>query len=308
MNIKEAYGILEIPETATSDEAKRKFRELVKKYHPDLNKDEEASDKIKKINEAYQVVSTGKSTDREIPTPIRNPFNPFGQQFIRIKPPINLQTTISFRESVLGCKKDIKFNRDIKCNNCGGAGEIAINNGCDKCSGKGQVTETRGAMVFIQTCPKCHGRTRVESCKTCSSNGSINSETTINVTIPGGLSHGNILRLAHMGDYLASMGPLDQYSDAHLHISVYPEKDLKIEGMDVVSVMNVSLLEALQGCRRLVNTISGDQEIEIKPKSRNKDEVIIPYLGVAGRGNHKIILEVYYPDNVSEIISLLATN
>ena len=65
MNLKEAYKILEIPQTATPEEAKKKYRELAKEFHPDVNKDAGAEAKFKKINEAYQVVSSGKGTDRE---------------------------------------------------------------------------------------------------------------------------------------------------------------------------------------------------------------------------------------------------
>lgn len=307
MNIKEAYAILEIPQTSTPDEAKRKFRELVKKYHPDRNKDEEASDKIKKINEAYQVVSTGKGTDREeVKSRVRNPFNPFGGQTMRMASHINLHTTISFQESVLGCKKDLKFNRSIKCSSCNGAGETSLSNGCNKCGGRGQVTETRGSMVFIQTCPQCQGQVPIESCTTCQSSGVLDSETSINVTIPGGVIAGNTLRLGNMGNYVGSFGPMDQYTDAHLHIMVVPQPGLTLEGKDVVSSLRISLLDALQGCNKTVQTISGNMEIEIKSKSRHKDEVIITHLGVAGQGNQRVVLEVSYPDSVGEIISLLA--
>ena len=64
MNLKEAYSILEIPQGTPPEDAKKKYRELTKKYHPDINKDAGAEDKFKKINEAYQVVSSGKSNDR----------------------------------------------------------------------------------------------------------------------------------------------------------------------------------------------------------------------------------------------------
>lgn len=310
MNLKQAYDILEIPSTATPEEAKRRFRELVKKYHPDINKDVEADDKIKKINEAYQVISTGKSTDREdvARSRTKNPFNPFGGQVMRMATHINLHATILFYESVLGCKKDLKFNRSIKCSDCSGSGEITLNNGCDKCNGRGQVTEAHGTMVFVQTCPKCRGQVQAESCKTCNESGVLDSETSINVTIPGGVITGNTLRLSNMGNYLGSIGPIDQYTDAHLHIMVVPQPGLTLDGKDVVSTLHISLLDALKGSTKKVQTISGIQEIEIKSKSRHKDEVIIPHLGVAGKGNQRVILEVAYPENVDRVISLLASN
>ena len=52
MNLNEAYLILELSEDASPEEAKKKYRELTKKYHPDINKDDGAEDRFKRINEA----------------------------------------------------------------------------------------------------------------------------------------------------------------------------------------------------------------------------------------------------------------
>src|SRR5574338_532710 len=163
MNLKEAYSILEIPSTASAEEAKKKYRELTKKYHPDINKEAGAEDKFKKINEAYSVV-TGKG---DVAQPQGNPFDPFGgmrQQKIRFHEVIELNTTLSFKDSVLGRKQDLKYNRKAKCPNCNGQGQYNLNNGCDKCSGRGQIVMQQGGMVMIQTCDKCYGRVQTQSC------------------------------------------------------------------------------------------------------------------------------------------------
>jgi len=50
------YAALEVPSTATASEIKRSYRRLVRKYHPDLNR--QARDQhIKLLNEAYAVLS-----------------------------------------------------------------------------------------------------------------------------------------------------------------------------------------------------------------------------------------------------------
>jgi len=310
MNLKEAYSILEIPQTASPEEAKKKYRELTKKYHPDVNKDAGAEGKFKKINEAYQVVSSGKSTDREDMhwnQPQQNPFG--GQAWQQVAPVdnISLHTTISFRESIQGCKKELKFNRKTKCKDCHGQGQTTINNGCDKCGGRGQVTGRQGNMIFIQTCDKCFGKSQTLPCNTCSMRGSVEAETSINVTIPGGITDHNILRVAGMGHFAGYLfGQLEQHTDVHLHVRVTPESGLRLEGTHVISHLEVSLLEALQGCKKTVKTILGDKEIEIEAKSRHKDEVVIPHLGVNGVGDQKVILDVKYPSDVGSLIDILA--
>ena len=53
---KDYYSILGVDKNASDDEIKSAYRRLAKKYHPDLNKTEEAAAKFKEINEAYQVL------------------------------------------------------------------------------------------------------------------------------------------------------------------------------------------------------------------------------------------------------------
>ena len=42
---------------ASDDEIKRAYRKLAKKYHPDLNKEPDAAEKFKEVNEAYEILS-----------------------------------------------------------------------------------------------------------------------------------------------------------------------------------------------------------------------------------------------------------
>lgn len=311
MNLKEAHSILELEQGADADTAKKKYRELTKRFHPDINKDPGAEDKFKKINEAYKVVSTGQSTDREDVTYHHqsgfNPFDPFNRQGVprRMVTHVELHTTISFKDSVLGCNQELKFNRQSKCVDCDGQGSQLLNNGCQLCNGKGTITMQRGNMIFTQTCNKCFGQTKTEACNKCNSTGVLDVETSVSVNIPGGILNKNVLRMSGMGNYAGGMMGMDQYTDAHLHINVTSDAELFLQGTDVISNLEISLLEALRGSTKTVKTVLGESQIDIKPMSRNKDEVVISQMGVNRLGNQRVILDVKYPKDINQLIDVL---
>ena len=54
---RDYYDILGVSKNATDAEIKSSFRKLAKKYHPDLNKEPDAAEKFKEVQEAYEVLS-----------------------------------------------------------------------------------------------------------------------------------------------------------------------------------------------------------------------------------------------------------
>lgn len=61
---KDYYKVLEISKNASKEEIKRAFRKMARKYHPDVNPDEQKSgEKFKEINEAYTILSDDKKKE-----------------------------------------------------------------------------------------------------------------------------------------------------------------------------------------------------------------------------------------------------
>lgn len=54
---RDYYEILGVNKNSTADEIKSAYRNLAKKFHPDVNKDKSAEEKFKEANEAYEVLS-----------------------------------------------------------------------------------------------------------------------------------------------------------------------------------------------------------------------------------------------------------
>lgn len=57
MSKRDYYEVLGVSRKATDTDIKKSFRKLAMKYHPDVNKEDDAEEKFKEINEAYEVLS-----------------------------------------------------------------------------------------------------------------------------------------------------------------------------------------------------------------------------------------------------------
>ena len=167
------------------------------------------------------------------------------------------------------------------------------------------IVSQQGNVIMTQTCQQCYGRMPTKPCEPCSTQGNVDSTASVDVTIPGGTLDGRVFRLQGMGHFVGGFLGLEQYTDAFLYVNVIPMQGLSVSNGNVVSELKISLLEALQGCKKSVRTLAGDKEITVNPLSKNNDEVAISKLGVNRQGNHVITIKVEYPKNTEKLIAAL---
>ena len=217
--MKDYYKILEVEENSSDEEIKKSYRNLSKKYHPDLNP--EGGEKFKEINEAYEILGdhnkraeyNNKKNNPYSNTSFENLFSQmFGgapQNFAQTRrkqaPDKIIKLSITPIDSFIGAEKIIQYNKQDGCVSCKGAGgEQQV---CGHCNGNGFQIRTFGTGFMVQqvrtACTNCGGRgyTLVHKCFTCDGKGSKNVVNEIKIKLPEGIDNGQYLRLANLGDF-----------------------------------------------------------------------------------------------------------
>lgn len=322
MDLKRAREILGINESSSMDEIKKAYKKLAAKNHPDIIKDN--GEKFKEINSAYEFINNCQNKEvketlnfQNINVNFQNISDLFNNQhikdfinFITPDPPIEVPLTISFEESVLGCEKFIEYYRNKACSQCSGAG-FTSDKICQECNGKGKKTSQRkgmfnfGSSIVIQDCDKCNGvgRLDLKECTKCLGSCEENFHQKLKIRIPAGIQSGKNLRLSEVGNFNPQS---KEYNDVIVKISVLPHPKLKLDNYGNVTMSeSISLLDALKGKEITVPTVNGDKIIIIPPKTLNNSTISINGCGVGGNGKQLVIINVSYPEDVTELIKVL---
>jgi DnaJ-class molecular chaperone len=122
------------------------------------------------------------------------------------------------------------------------------------------------------------------------------------VPVPAGAAPGLRISVPGKGDYLPRY---KAYADAIFAIHVIPDRELSREGNDVVSVIDIDLIDALKGCHKKVRTVRGEKTLKIHGGIRHKDTIRVNGFGVPPDGGHLFLVDVKYPQNLEPLIKAL---
>ncbi len=331
---KDYYRILGVSRNASKDEIKRAYRELVKKYHPDLHPDnkKEYEEKFKEISEAYEVLMDDEKRRiydqygsegikfgnqgfdwnnfthyEDIQDLFRDFMNNFGfGDFFRSEKGsknMHLIINIDMKDAYRGSTKEISYSRNVKCEACNGTGaKDGKTKRCPTCNGTGEMRKVRNAgfmqFVSVEVCPTCGGKgyVPVEQCPVCKGKGYLNKKENLEVRIPPGADNGLNLRIKGKGN---------EDGDLILTIRINPDKNFNRDGDDLYTEITVPFTEAAIGGEENIQLPDGEN-IRIKiPPGTQPGELIklkgkgMPRLGRHGSGDLFIKINVSIPKNLT---------
>lgn len=316
---KDFYSILEVDRDSTPDDIKKSYRKLSKKYHPDVNKESNSSDKFKEISEAYEVLSDPQKKqnyDRFGSSEGQQGFGGFDMNDIfgsffgtnkkrtRKGQDLRVKVSLSIIEIIDGVKKKIKYNRHVSCSPCKGEGGSNVRK-CTSCDGSGERMVIQQSMFgqvrTSTTCNDCHGLgSSIDiKCNHCNGNGVSSKEELVDIDIPAGVSNGMQLTMQGYGNNIK-----DGISgDLNIIIDEIREPSIRREGGNLIIDKTISIIDAIMGADLVLNTPKKDIIINIKAGTEPGDNIRVNGMGIPdinyGLGDLIVVLKVKIPSSIS---------
>ena len=294
------YVILGVERAASTNDVRRAYRRLARKYHPDINPgDREAAAFFLKIAEAYQtLIDPGRrhhydhhglthskrsegiefeGFDFSVSSSGQS-ASTFGDLFADVftgspgttgtggkSVDLNVTLQLEFEQAMLGGSYEVTLTRVARCATCKGSGlRLVAESLCVDCAGTGQFRWTRGHMVFSRQCDRCGGtgRRRHRPCDLCLAEGVVSTTEAVTVAVPAGVENGARIRVAGQGS-AGRRG--SQIGDLYVTVAIESHPFFRREGDDLYLVLPVAVHEAALGARVEVPTISDRARLRIPP-------------------------------------------
>lgn len=301
MSKRDFYEVLGVDRNASDRDIKKAFRRMAMKYHPDRNPDDqEAEDKFKEVNEAYEVLSDAQKKAAYDqyghagvdPNAGGGGFNGggfeggfgdifgdvFGDMFgggggrrssVQRGADLRYNMDLSLEEAVRGVEKTIKVPTLVNCETCNGSGAKPGTQPktCGTCGGVGQVRMQQGFFSVQQTCPTCRGEGRVISdpCNSCHGQGRVEKTKTLSVKIPPGVDTGDRIRLGGEGEAGSHGGPA---GDLYVQVNVRAHPIFERDGKHLYCEVPISFVDAALGGELEVPTLDGRVKLKVPAETQ----------------------------------------
>jgi molecular chaperone DnaJ len=336
---RDYYEILGLGREADEKTIKSAFRRLARELHPDVSELPDAEERFREAAEAYEVLSkreTRELYDRYGHEGLRTGgFRPTQFDFANLADLFSVffgdelfggmgaapgrraargadvlaEVEIELVEAAEGTTRTVPFEIAVACRTCHGTGAEPGTEPvtCSRCEGSGRLrsvsTSVFGQFVRTQTCPQCGGAGRVveKACPDCRGSGRVTDRRELEVEIPAGIHDGQRIRLSGEG-HAGVLG--GRAGDVYVLVRVRPDPRFVRDGNDIISTVDLTMTGAALGTRVVVPTLDGDIELDFGPGTQPSEVRVLrgkgmPVLQGFGRGDHRLLVNVTVPRNLS---------
>ena len=305
MDYKDYYQTLGVSKNADKEEIKKAYRKLARKYHPDMNPGNKASEeKFKEINEAYEVLSDPEKREK---------YDRFGSQWQQYERGGGRPEDFDWSQWT-GSPGGGSYTRTMTPEELeqilGGAGGLGGFSDFFETlfGGMGRRTQGAGGQRGMRSRRGRDSEQAVQISLEDAYRG-----TTVNLQwedgrrleakIPAGVRTGSKIRLNGQGE--PGVGGA-QAGDLYLIIEVRPHAGFEREEDDLKVTVPVDLYTAVLGGKVNVPTLDRPVELSIPPETMNGKVFRLRGLGMPGlhnpeqRGNLLATVQVQLPKDLSQ--------
>jgi len=283
MEFVDYYQILGLEKKAKAAEIKNAYRKMARKYHPDLNpNDEKAKEKFQQINEANEVLSDPEK---------RKKYDKFGKDW---------QHADAFENA----ERQQRSNRNQPNYGSQGSNERDFSDffesmfgGQQSSAGRQRTTQYKG-QDFNATL----NLNFKDILKTQQQVIDLGSKK-IRITIPAGVENGQTIKIKGQGSEGLQGGPK---GDLYLTFKVNEDPIYRRLGNDLYKTEEISLYDAILGKEVVFETINGKIKVNISPETQSDKKIKIKGKGLplykkeGVFGDLYITLKIKNPEKLSE--------
>jgi molecular chaperone DnaJ len=334
---RDYYELLGVTRDASDAEIKRAFRRLARELHPDVSDLPDAEERFRQLAEAYEVLSNAETRqlyDRYGAAGLRRGgFTPSGADLGDLTDlfasffgdavfgrggagghrargaDVTAAVEISLEDAFAGVGLDVPVRVAVPCARCDGSGAEpgTAPETCPACRGTGRLQQVSrsvfGQFVRSGTCPRCEGAGRIVEtpCERCGGAGRTLDERTLRVDVPAGIHDGQRIRLRGEGHAGAVGGAA---GDVFVLVRVRPHERLVRDGDDLLTSVELTMVEAALGATITVDAPDGPVELEL-PGGTQPGEVRLvrgrgmPSLTTGRRGDLRVHVGVRVPERLT---------
>ena len=331
---RDYYELLGVERTASDAEIKRAFRKLARELHPDVSQEPDAQERFRAVAEAYEVLSdaerrqlydrygrAGLKRGGYAPTDFSNLSDIFSaffgdDLFSRNRGgrarggDAGVAATIELADAHAGVTRTVEVEVAVACERCDGDGAEPGTERvtCQTCGGQGHLQHVSrsvfGEFVRTQACPACAGagRTVETPCTSCEGAGLVVQSRELEVEIPAGIHHGQQIRIRGAGHAGLEGGPP---GDAYVEVHVTHDPRFERDGDDILSQVDLTIVQAARGASVSVPTLQGDAELVFEAGTQPGEVRVLrgkgmPSLQRSGRGDHRVLVNVAVPRRLTD--------
>jgi curved DNA-binding protein len=250
MNFIDYYKILEIDKNSTASDIKKAYRKLARKYHPDLNpNDVDAKKNFQQINEANEVLSDPEK---------RKKYDKYGKDWQHAE---QFENTRQYKKQSSDFSGQ-KYSREQSGGDFSDFFESMF--GGSSNAGRSRQVKFRGEDYNAQL-----HLDLTDAFKTHKQTLSVNGKN-IRITIPAGIENGQTIKIAGHGGPGINGGP---NGDLYITFSIANHPDMKRQGNDLYTHVDIDLYTAILGGEITIDTLSGKVKLKVKPETQNGSKV-----------------------------------